>query len=253
MFSRLFSSRPTQQTSAPSSKDTSTVPSAPSTSHNAPSSTQGQGTSRFVWDVLSILPPGLQHTGAQVVAFCSDYITHDEKKGVQSLNWIDFKDAIDNLETVDLVMEGFASEPLARAPVVHLPSAFAKPLINKLKMPIGQEDTTLFIKEVVDRLDWAKQDGVASFYVIPADPTMKTKAESVWEYRLLMMAPNPKVADDFYAQAAVLEVRAHTEHESDWAPIKDDLHATSVKLTIMKLAANKGFRRPVPISPHANA
>ncbi|KDN40805.1 hypothetical protein RSAG8_07823, partial [Rhizoctonia solani AG-8 WAC10335] len=216
----------------------------PTTPHPVPK----QVPAGFVWDVISTLPPALQHTGAQVVRFASDYVKVDESKGVKSFNWTEFKNAIDDLETVDLVMEGYSSNPLAPAPVVQLPTAFASALTNKLKMPVVEDGVAETIKDVLEHLDYAKQDGVADFHVIPADSTKKppTKAESVWEYRLLIMAQNPRVSNDFYAQVAVLQVTAQKEHESDWAPIKDDLRATSVKVTMMKLAATQGFRHPVP-------
>ncbi|EUC60561.1 delta-endotoxin CytB, putative [Rhizoctonia solani AG-3 Rhs1AP] len=255
MLSRLFSSRPAQQTAPPPSATSATEPTPSSTTDNAPSSTQGQDAPRFVWDVLSSLPPSLQHAGAQVIRFATDYVTHDETKGANSFDWTAFKDAIDNLETVDLVMEGYSSSPLTPAPVIQLPTVFADALVNKLKMPISEEDVTQTVKQVLERLDYAKQDGVADFHVIPGDSTKKppTKTESVWEYRLLLMVQNAKVPNDFYAQLAVLEVRAQTEHESDWAPIRDDLKATSAKITLMKLVATRGFRRPVPIAPDSKA
>ncbi|KEP50603.1 putative delta-endotoxin CytB [Rhizoctonia solani 123E] len=226
-----------------------------SMSYSTPPSIEGQNSARFVWDVLSTLPASLQYTGAQVVRFASDYVKHDVSKGVNSFDWSEFKNAVDDLPGVDLVMEGFSSDPIAPSPVVQLPTVFADALVNKLKMPINEEDVAQTIQTVLERLDYAKQDGVADFRVIPADSTKKppTKAGSAWEYRLLMMAPNVNVQADFFVQVAVLEVKAQKEHESDWVPLKDDLQATSAHVTLMKLAATKGFRRPVPIIPSTKA
>ncbi|CUA67910.1 hypothetical protein RSOLAG22IIIB_07597 [Rhizoctonia solani] len=217
------------------------------------SSIQGQESTRFVWDVLSTLPLSLQHAGAQVVRFASDYVSHDETKGVKSFDWTKFKNAVDDLETVDLVIDGYTSSSIDSALVAQLPTPVASALATRLKMPttVTESDIAQMVQEVLERLDYAKQDGVAHFRLIPTDS--KTKPESVWEYRLLMMAPNPNVSNDFYAQVAVLEVKAHKKHESDWSPLKDDLQATSVKIAMMKLAATKGFRRPVPITTSSQA
>ncbi|CUA74234.1 hypothetical protein RSOLAG22IIIB_05463 [Rhizoctonia solani] len=212
--------------------------------YNVSSSIQRQDSARFVWDVLSTLPPALQHTGAQVLQFSSDCVKFDGSKGVNSFSWSEFKNAIDDLPSVDFVMEAFNAENITPCPVVQLPTTFAGVLVNKFNIPIPESDVSQTVRGVLQRLDYAKQDGVADFYVIPA--ASKTKVESVWEYRLLMMAPNANVPNDFHVEVAVLEVKAQKEHESDWIPLKDDLQATSVKITMMKLAATKGFRRPVP-------
>ncbi|CAE7140072.1 unnamed protein product [Rhizoctonia solani] len=211
---------------------------------------QAQDSSRFVWDVLSTLPPSLQHAGAQAVQFCSDYVKHDETKGVKSFDFPGFKNAVDNLPDVDFIIEGFDSANVSPGPIVQLPATFATPLVQKFRLPIEEKDVADFIQVVYDRLDYAKQAGVADFYVIPSDTTKKpaTKAQSVWEYRLLIMTANPNVPTDFHVQPAVLEVKAETDNESDWAPPKDGLKATSARVTLMKIAATKDFRRPEPPS-----
>ncbi|CUA67913.1 hypothetical protein RSOLAG22IIIB_07601 [Rhizoctonia solani] len=220
-------------------------------SYNAPSIIQRKDSVRFVWDVLSTLPPALQHTGAQVLQFCSDCVKFDKSKGVNSFNLTEFKDAVDDLPNVDFVMEAFNVENVTPGPVAQLPATFASVLVNKFNIPIAESEVFQAVRGIFRRLDYAKQDGVADFHVIPA--ISKTKVESVWEYRLLMMAPNANVSNDFHVQVAVLEVKAQKEHESDWVPLKDDLQAASVKITMMKLAVTKGFRRPVPTIPFTKA
>ncbi|KAG9092242.1 hypothetical protein FRC06_000182 [Ceratobasidium sp. 370] len=204
-----------------------------------------------VWDVVSTVPVELQHTATHVVNFCSDFVKKDQSGNGKLFDWPAFKEAIDNLPSVDFVVTSLDTHSLPAGRIKDLPLAVGNAL-RKINIPIPVEKLSGTL-DTIRRLDLAKRDGWADLRPVNSKRIGWFGRESSWEYRLLIQAPNPELPDELLALVATLRFHAPIKAGSDWRRLGDGGQVTATSLTLMTVAVSGGFSSPRAANWHALA
>ncbi|CAE7225845.1 unnamed protein product [Rhizoctonia solani] len=209
-------------------------------------------TSGTSFDLISTLSPHFQSVAGEIIKFASPHVK-PTPEGHKDFNWTTFKDAIDRLPGVEMVIEGFNSPQTAKVAFNDLPSRCADSLIKPLSMPIDQQTLIEGLKKGFTDLKSGKEHGWADFRQISAgEPSKipffppKVPPTYGWEYRTFVLADNRSRDSDVVAMVATFLLgSSKLAKEEDWYQLDpDSSEEITLDLKSMKLGVEQGFTAP---------
>ncbi|TFK50752.1 delta-endotoxin CytB [Heliocybe sulcata] len=196
--------------------------------------------SGFVCIISEKLPDDLLSTAICVLKFCNRYVGSEEE-GKSIFDWSGFKNAIDNYSGSDLSFDKFQNATInqTQASVADMTKKIITALKGMLGISLSNDEAEVLaanVERTFTNLKMVKECGWANF-------SQSAHGSSSWEYRLLVILPNPDLTSFFYGLVTTIKLEADIKEESTWWGLESSSSKNfSARIDVMNLIVMKGFK-----------
>jgi len=197
----------------------------------------------FLCIISEKLPEDLIPTSIQVLKFCDIYVKTREDPAQKYFDWAGFLKAVNGYNGDELALEKYKTTVINQSEATV--ATMVEKIVTYLKDTLGismSESEIAMLKANIERtftnLKMVKEYGWADF-------SKSAHGSSSWEYRMLVVFPNPDLQNYFYSAVTTIKLEADIQEESVWWGLASSTSRNfSAHIDTAELVVKKGFRAP---------